>query len=153
MFVYIHICKEGKVPVLNYLSITPWRHMGEWRYCSTILDLGTRWRWVVSFTPRPLYPRGESTGTYWIGVYIYIYILLKSNLFVVKIVILETLWYVAIYVQSKHYVWIDSKRFWRWYITLGNTGFLGFVEVQYAKNPHRLTRRRKQIQFPKRCVI
>jgi hypothetical protein len=25
-----------------------------------ILDLGTRWRWVVSFTPRPLYPRGKS---------------------------------------------------------------------------------------------
>jgi hypothetical protein len=23
-----------------------------------ILDLGTRWRWVVSFTPRPLYPQG-----------------------------------------------------------------------------------------------
>jgi hypothetical protein len=22
-----------------------------------ILDLGTRWRWVVSFTPRPLYPQ------------------------------------------------------------------------------------------------
>jgi hypothetical protein len=24
-----------------------------------ILDLGTRWRWVVSFTPRPLYPQGK----------------------------------------------------------------------------------------------
>jgi hypothetical protein len=24
------------------------------------LDLGTRWRWVVSFTPRPLYPQGKS---------------------------------------------------------------------------------------------
>jgi hypothetical protein len=24
-----------------------------------ILDLGTRWRWVVSFTPRPLYPHGK----------------------------------------------------------------------------------------------
>jgi hypothetical protein len=23
-------------------------------------DLGTRWRWVVSFTPRPLYPQGKS---------------------------------------------------------------------------------------------
>jgi hypothetical protein len=23
------------------------------------LDLGTRWRWVVSFTPRPLYPKGK----------------------------------------------------------------------------------------------
>jgi hypothetical protein len=33
--------------------------MGEWRY-SSILDLGTRWRWVISFTPRPFYPRGKS---------------------------------------------------------------------------------------------
>jgi hypothetical protein len=24
-----------------------------------ILDLGSRWRWVVSFTPRPLYPQGK----------------------------------------------------------------------------------------------
>jgi hypothetical protein len=26
--------------------------MGEWRYSSIILDLGTRWRRVASFTPR-----------------------------------------------------------------------------------------------------
>jgi len=25
-----------------------------------ILDLGTRWRWVVSFTIWPLYPQGRS---------------------------------------------------------------------------------------------
>jgi hypothetical protein len=25
-----------------------------------ILDLGTRWRWMVSFTPRPLYPQGKN---------------------------------------------------------------------------------------------
>jgi len=30
-----------------------------------ILKLGTRWRWVVSFTARPLYPRGECSP--WIG--------------------------------------------------------------------------------------
>jgi len=24
-----------------------------------ILDLGTRWRWVFSFTPRPLYTQGN----------------------------------------------------------------------------------------------
>jgi hypothetical protein len=30
--------------------------MGEWRYSSTILDPGTRWRWVVSSTSRPFYP-------------------------------------------------------------------------------------------------
>jgi hypothetical protein len=35
----------------------PLRRTGEWRYSSTILDLGTCWRWAVSFTPRPLYPR------------------------------------------------------------------------------------------------
>jgi hypothetical protein len=32
-----------------------------------ILDLGTRWRWVVSFTPRPLYRQGKTPGTHWIG--------------------------------------------------------------------------------------
>jgi hypothetical protein len=31
--------------------------MVEWRYRFIILNLGTRWRWVVSFTPRPLYSR------------------------------------------------------------------------------------------------
>jgi hypothetical protein len=30
------------------------------RCSSTFLDLGTRWRWVVSLTPLPLYLRGES---------------------------------------------------------------------------------------------
>jgi hypothetical protein len=34
--------------------------LGEWRYTLRILDLGDRWRWVVSFTFRPLYPRGKS---------------------------------------------------------------------------------------------
>jgi hypothetical protein len=37
----------------------PRRHMEEWRYSSTILGFGTGWRWVVSFTPRPLYPQGN----------------------------------------------------------------------------------------------
>jgi hypothetical protein len=32
---------------------------GEWRYSSTFLDFGTSWRWVVSFTPLPLYPPGN----------------------------------------------------------------------------------------------
>jgi hypothetical protein len=34
--------------------------MREWRYSSIILDHSIRWRWLVSFTPRPLYPRGKS---------------------------------------------------------------------------------------------
>jgi hypothetical protein len=35
---------------------------GEWRYSFTILDLGTRWRWVISLTPGEITP-----GTNWIG--------------------------------------------------------------------------------------
>jgi hypothetical protein len=31
------------------------------------LDLGTSWRWVVSFLPRPLYPQGNIPGTNRIG--------------------------------------------------------------------------------------
>jgi len=26
-----------------------------------VFDLGTRWRWTVSFTPRPLYPQRKSS--------------------------------------------------------------------------------------------
>jgi hypothetical protein len=32
-----------------------------------ILDLSTRWMWVVSFTPRLLSPRERTPGTNWIG--------------------------------------------------------------------------------------
>jgi hypothetical protein len=32
---------------------------GEWRYSSAILDLGTSWRLVVSFTAKPLYTGGK----------------------------------------------------------------------------------------------
>jgi hypothetical protein len=34
--------------------------MGEWRSKFVIRDLGTEWRWVVSFTPRPLFSQGNS---------------------------------------------------------------------------------------------
>jgi hypothetical protein len=34
----------------------PWKHMGEWRYISTVLDLETR-KVLISFTSRRLYPR------------------------------------------------------------------------------------------------
>jgi hypothetical protein len=36
-----------------------WKYIGEWRYSSSILDLGGRWMWVVSFTPQPLYHSGK----------------------------------------------------------------------------------------------
>jgi hypothetical protein len=32
-----------------------------------ILDLGTRWRWVVSFTAGRFIPREKAPGTHWIG--------------------------------------------------------------------------------------
>jgi hypothetical protein len=38
----------------------PWRHMGEWMSSSTILNLITRWKWVVNFMTLPLYPWGNS---------------------------------------------------------------------------------------------
>jgi hypothetical protein len=41
--------------------------MEEWRYyCSTILDLRTRWRWVFSFMPLPYYLWGHSS---WYSLY------------------------------------------------------------------------------------
>jgi hypothetical protein len=45
-----NLCIIKVVLVLNQLSTVPWRHMEEWRYSSTILDLSIRWRRVVSFT-------------------------------------------------------------------------------------------------------
>jgi hypothetical protein len=47
----------------------PWRHMGgEEVQLLLILNLGTRWGWVVSITPRPRFTPGErTTGTHWIG--------------------------------------------------------------------------------------
>jgi hypothetical protein len=38
----------------------PWRRIGEWRYNSIILGLGTRRTCIVSFTLRPLNPQGKS---------------------------------------------------------------------------------------------
>jgi hypothetical protein len=32
-----------------------------------ILNLSTRWKWVVSFTPSQLYSLGKSAGTHWKG--------------------------------------------------------------------------------------
>jgi hypothetical protein len=40
--------------------------MEGWKYVATIRNIDTRLRWVVSFTARPLYPKGEKTNTDWI---------------------------------------------------------------------------------------
>jgi len=34
-------------------------YWGRWGTALRIFDFGTRWRWVVSFTPRPLYSQGK----------------------------------------------------------------------------------------------
>jgi hypothetical protein len=47
--------------VINYLVIM-WWNIGEWRYSSTIVDLGRRCRGVVSFTLRPLTPGTHLKG-------------------------------------------------------------------------------------------
>jgi hypothetical protein len=45
----------------------PWRHMGEWKYNSTFLRLGTRWRYQLH-DPTVLNPGKDPPSTYWIGV-------------------------------------------------------------------------------------
>jgi hypothetical protein len=54
-FIYIYVCK-GKV--IKHYAMKAYGGSG----CIDlrILDLGTSWRWMVSFTPRPLYPLGKS---------------------------------------------------------------------------------------------
>jgi hypothetical protein len=44
--------------------------MGEWRYSSTILDLGIRWIRLVNFAPLQLYPPETAFGTYCRGVWL-----------------------------------------------------------------------------------
>jgi hypothetical protein len=56
----IKVKKSKVAPVLNLLSATPLRRMESGCIDPHFLDLGTNWRGVVSFTPRPLYPRGKS---------------------------------------------------------------------------------------------
>jgi len=52
-------CKSKVVPVLltEYHSMKAYRR--SWGIARRILDLGTRWRRVVNFTSRPLYPQGK----------------------------------------------------------------------------------------------
>jgi hypothetical protein len=61
----------GKVKVKLSLcfNLAP-RHvgvLGSGDMLPRILDLGTRWRWVVSFTPGHFTPRERAPGTHWIG--------------------------------------------------------------------------------------
>jgi hypothetical protein len=59
--------KVVKLP-LGLIKYYGKNRFGEWRYNSTIFDLGTRWRGAVSFTHLPLYPRGNTHWIYdWVG--------------------------------------------------------------------------------------
>jgi hypothetical protein len=52
--------------------VMPLRHTGKWRHSSTIVDLGTRWSWVVSFTPKSLYPQYSPNWRFILPPYIFI---------------------------------------------------------------------------------
>jgi hypothetical protein len=62
---------DGKVKVKLSLCLTKYHAMkaywGSGGTSPRILHLDTRWRWMVSFTGRPLYPRVRASGTHWIG--------------------------------------------------------------------------------------
>jgi hypothetical protein len=58
-----YLCEVSKSKVflvLNLASTMLRRRMGKWRYSFTIINLGTRWRWVVSFTHLSFSLRGNS---------------------------------------------------------------------------------------------
>jgi hypothetical protein len=48
--------------VFTSLSTIPFKHMSEWRYSSTKLDLGTWWKWAVRFTRGKIPPQQPCTG-------------------------------------------------------------------------------------------
>jgi hypothetical protein len=58
-------CKKVKLS----LCLVNWtlRHEGVWFIDPHFLDFSASWRWVVSFTPRPLYPGERAPATRWIG--------------------------------------------------------------------------------------
>jgi hypothetical protein len=55
------------MPVLNYLSTKPWEYTWDWRYGSTILNLGIRWLRTVIFAPLLLTLRQSTPSTHYIG--------------------------------------------------------------------------------------
>jgi hypothetical protein len=63
-YVLIFYLAKGKGKVVPVLFLTERHSMkaywGSGGIAPRILYLGTRWRWAVSFTPRPLYPQGKS---------------------------------------------------------------------------------------------
>jgi hypothetical protein len=58
--IFLPLRPSEKAKLSLFVIIITWRWMEEWMYRSTYSYLGTSWRWVVSFTRRPLYHRGKS---------------------------------------------------------------------------------------------
>jgi len=62
--VYIYVSVSIKVKVKLSLCLTKYHAMKTYRWVAVelhaFIDLGTRCRWVVSFTPPPLYSQGKS---------------------------------------------------------------------------------------------
>jgi hypothetical protein len=61
-----HPCRDSNPRSYSFPCVFLTGHLALKVYCGSggiaprILDLGARWRWVVSFTLRPLYPQGKS---------------------------------------------------------------------------------------------
>jgi len=69
MMIYSILNYNGKSRVKNcpVLNKVP-RHedlQGRGDAAPRVIKLYTRWRWVISFTPRPLYLRGKNPVTHW----------------------------------------------------------------------------------------
>jgi hypothetical protein len=65
IYIYIYMVKLSLCLTNEVL-----RHQGVWgsvRIDPYFLDLGTSWRWVVSFTFRSFYPGETAPGTHWLG--------------------------------------------------------------------------------------
>ena len=56
-YIYIYIYKMLSVKKIKLFSYTPSRRMVQWMYNSTHINVGITWKWVFTFTPRPLNPQ------------------------------------------------------------------------------------------------
>jgi hypothetical protein len=62
-----YVCHGIKVKAKLSLGLIKQYAMREWRHSFAILNFGTGWRSVVSFTSLPSYPRRISLGTHFVG--------------------------------------------------------------------------------------
>jgi hypothetical protein len=54
------VLEKVKLSLCFWLSTTPWRRIGRVEvWLHSFFHLGTRWRWVITFTPRTLCPQGK----------------------------------------------------------------------------------------------